>query len=171
MVYGNAKSLAGFATAAREMVEGDLAHGAAGRFSKTIFIASDGRQPFIEDAAIRAAGTAGLAIVVVQFGTGSKARGPRAYTVAGMIDGTQVVERDCALWIGDEGRAVLVPRGKDADGWFEMTDRGFERRPGQRAQSLAAGMIKAANSLVTLAKTSRTDGCIGVSVVEGTTAA
>lgn len=171
MVYDNAKSLAGFATAAREMVEGNLANGAAGRFSKTIFVASDGRHPFLDDAAIRAAGSAELAIVVLQFGTGSKARGPRAYTAAIMIEGTQVVERDCALWIDDAGRAVLVPRGKSADGWFEMTDRGFERRSGQRAPSLAAGMIKAANRLVTLAKTSRTDGCIGVAVIDGATAA
>lgn len=76
MVYGNAKSLAGFATAARTMVEGNLADGAAGRFSKTIFVASDGRHPFLDDDAIRAAGSAELAIVVLQFGTGSKARGP-----------------------------------------------------------------------------------------------
>ena len=171
MVYGNTKSLAGFATAARQMVEGGLFDSATGQFSETIFMTSDGRHPFIDDAAIRAAGTAELAVVVVQFGTGSKARGPRAYTLAVMIEGTQVVERDCALWIGDEGRAVLVPRGKGADGWFEMTDRGFERRLGQRATSLAAGMIKAANQLVTLAKTCRTDGCISVSVIDSATAA
>lgn len=171
MVYGNKKSLAGFATAARQMVEGDLADGAVGRFSKTIFIASDGRHSFLDDAAIRAAATAELAIVVLQFGTGSKTRGPRAYTVAVMTGDTQVIERDCALWIGDAGRAVLVPRGRAADGWFEMTDRGLEHRSGQRSPSLAAGMIKAANRLVTLAKTSRTDGCIGISVITGATAA
>ncbi len=171
MVYGNAKSLAKFATAARELIEGDLADDVVGRFSKTVFIASDGRQPFLDEAAIDAAGTADLAIVVLQFGTGSKTHGPRAYTVAVMINGTQVIERDCALWIGDVGRAVLVPRGRRADGWFEMTDSGFEHRSGRRAPSLAAGMIKAANRLVTLAKTSRTDGCISVNVIDGATAA
>lgn len=171
MVYGNAKSLAEFATAARELIEGDLVDGTVGRFSKTIFIASDGRQPYLEEAAIDAACTAELAIVVLQFATGSKMRGPRAYTVALMIGDTQVVERDCALWIGDTGRAVLVPRGKGTDGWFEMSEHGFERRSGQRTASLAAGMIKAANRLVALAKTSRTDGCIDVSVIDGATAA
>jgi hypothetical protein len=166
MVHGISKDLARFATAARAMIEGDLADGAAGRSSSTLFLASDGRHPFMDEAAIRASGTAGLDIVILQFGTGSKASGPRCWTVGAVIDGVQVVERDCALWIGAEGRALLVPRGVDADGWLEMTDQGLVRRSGRPAASLAAGMIRATNRLVRLSKTARTDGCIGLAVVD-----
>jgi len=157
---------AGSAAAARGMVEGDMANGAVGRFSKTIFIASDGRHPFLEEAALKGAAGAELGLVILQYGTGSKAKGPRCYTVAVLDDGVQVVEHDCALWIGDHGRAVLVPRGKGVDGWFEMTYRGLVRRAGRPAPSLAGGMIKAANRLVMLSKSCRTDGCLGVAVID-----
>lgn len=105
------------------------------------------RQPFLNEAAIGTACSAELAIKVLQFGTGSKMRRPCAYTVSVMIGGTQVFKRDCAIWIGGAGRAVMVPRDRDVEGWFELPERGFARRSRQRTSSLAAGRSKQRTTL------------------------
>lgn len=165
MVHAKTDALDRFASAARAMVEGGLADAAAGRFSKTVFLASDGRHPFLVDAALNTARDDGLGAVVLEFGFGSRARGPRSCTVAAMIDGEQAIVRDCALWIGSQGNAILIPRAAAQVEYFAMTECGLVRRAGHPGPSLAAGTIRAANRLVRLARATAPGPGFGLGVV------
>lgn len=166
MVHAATNTLGRFASAARSMVEGNLADEATGCFSKTVFLASDGRHPFLIDATLNAARDYDLGAVVLEFGFGSHARGPRSWTVAAMIDGEQVIVRDCALWIGGQGKAVLIPRAAKQTEHFVMTECGLVRCAGNPAPSLAAGTIRAANRLVRLARTIAKGPSFGIGVID-----
>lgn len=157
-----------FANAARLLLEDDWVDADAGRFSTTVYMSVSGSDSLEERAAVAVASEQGLSLVVMQFGTGSAAKGPRCCTVVGRAaDGSAVVAQDCAFFLGDNrGEFVAVTRGPDADGHFVGVQGRLEHRPGRPA-SLTAGIIRAGRLLVEAARRVPTDVDDGCFVVGG----
>ncbi|QUT06882.1 hypothetical protein KFK14_05440 [Sphingobium phenoxybenzoativorans] len=78
-----------------------------------------------------------------------------------------IVDADAGKFSRTVKRAVLLPRGAIANGHFAIGEAGLERREGRPAPSLGAGMIRAADTLVKLAKRDKGDEPgFGVGIVE-----
>lgn len=107
-----------FASAARRLVEDDWVFPPDGRYSKTIFMCVKGSDTREEQAAVEVASERGLSLVVLQFGTGSAKQGPCCCTVVGRTaDGSAVLAKDCALFLGDwNDPMTIVTRGPGAEG-------------------------------------------------------
>lgn len=137
-----------FATAARKLMEGENVDPAAGRYSRTLFMSASRRDSDVEEAARIAAGEQGWSLVALQFGSGSKAKGPQGFTVSPNGAGRDGIVRDCALAFDGE-RHVLVPPA--ATFHFAIGPDGLERRHGRPA-NLGAATVRATRGLVAAAK-------------------
>ncbi|HEX4694464.1 hypothetical protein [Sphingomonas sp.] len=151
-----------FASAARRLVQDDWVDAEAGRYSQTVYMCVKASDSLEEQAAVAVASEQGLSLLVLQFGTGSAAKGPRCCTVVGRAaDGSAVVARDCALFLGDwNDPMTIVTRGPDADGHFVSVEGQLEHRPG-RAASLTGGIIRAGRLLADTARNFPADDEVG----------
>lgn len=148
-----------FSEAARRIMDRDFVDPAAGRYSQTLFVSTTRRSSDVEACALAAALEQGWSMVSLEFGTGSKAKGPRSFSVA-LADGSGGAHttHDCALATDADGRYVLVPQGAvPATFHFAIGPNRLERRHGRPA-NLAASAIRARRDLVVAARRTSADG-------------
>lgn len=130
------------ASVGRELIEGDMADPAGGRFSRTILTAYGSEDRGLEDPVIEAALEEGHGVVSLWFTPGQSA--PRQATVAFMHGGEPLVARGCVLWArGDDDRLVLVPFDASENFYFAVGPDGLERHDARPASALVAGMSRA----------------------------
>lgn len=156
-----------FSNATRALLERGFVDKAAGKFSKTLFISTTKRDSMIGACALAAGLKQGFGMIALEFGKGSKAKGPSSFSVS-LADGAGGADttHDCAIAIDADGRHVLVPRESVAATFhFAVGPDGVERRHG-RPPNVAAGCIKASRDLVAAARTATIDGCFGVHAFE-----
>lgn len=138
-----------FAAAARALMEKGYVDAHAGRYSRTLFMSVSVRGSDVEAAGLAAAAEQGWNLVSLEFGKGSKAKGPRSVTVSmNRADGPADIIHDCAL-VRDRDSYVIVPPA--ATFHFAIGEGGLERRHGRPA-NLAAMRIRAARDLIDAAK-------------------
>lgn len=148
-----------FSEAVRLMMSEGFVDPAAGRYSQTLFVSTTERSSEVEACALAAALQQGWSMVSLEFGAGSKAKGPCSFSVA-LADGNGGAEmtHDCAPATDADGRFVLVPQGTvPATFHFAVGPNGLERRHGRPA-NLASSIIKARRSLVAAARKTSADG-------------
>lgn len=138
-----------FAAAARGLMEKDHVNAGEGRFSRTLFMSVTQRGSSVEAAARSAAAEQCWNLVTLEFGSGSKAKGPQTITVSiNAADGHAEISHGCAF-VRDGDQYVIVPPA--ATFHFAMGPHGLVRRHGRPA-NLAAGRIHAVRDLVAAAK-------------------